>query len=183
MLLGTVGLRGRPERVALTALGIAIDVAAMVAVVGISTSSRAQLDRELAKLGTNLLTVEPGSTMFGEAAKLPVESVPMVGRIRPARSVSAIGRVQAAVSRNDHMPAGNTGGIAVLAARPDLLDSVGGRAAWGGGARLAGRAAAGRSPARHPGVARRQLVQRDRGAGAVIGDAVTRRLRGQFPRH
>ncbi|HEV2779610.1 MAG TPA: ABC transporter permease [Actinophytocola sp.] len=131
VLVGAVGLRVRPLRVALAALGIAIGIAAMVAVVGISASSRAQLDRELAKLGTNLLTVEPGSTVFGEAAKLPVESVPMVGRIRPVRSVSATGRVQAAVYRNDHIPAGNTGGISVLAAMPDLLDSVGGRIGTG----------------------------------------------------
>ena len=132
VLIGAVGLRARPMRMVLAALGIAIGIAAMVAVVGISGSSRAHLDNELAKLGTNVLTVEPGSTVFGETAKLPAESVPMVGRIRPVYSVSATGRTQAAVYRNDHMPTGNTGGIAVLAVLPDLLDSIGGRV--GGGA-------------------------------------------------
>jgi|SRR5215470_3193470 len=131
VLIGAAGLRGRPLRAALAALGIAIGIAAMVAVVGISTSSRAHLDRELAKLGTNLLTIEPGNTVFGDTAKLPAESVRMVGRIRPVRSVSATGRIQVSVYRNDHIPAGNTGSIAVLATMPDLLDSIGGQIATG----------------------------------------------------
>src|SRR5436190_11169769 len=130
--VGIAGLKAHPLRVVLAALGIAIGIAAMVAVVGISASSRARLDAELAKLGTNLLTVEPGSTVFGDAAKLPVESVRMVNRIRPVRSVSATGRVPAAaVYRTDLVPSGNTGGIAVLAAMPDLLDAVGGQVAVG----------------------------------------------------
>ena len=58
--LGAIGLRTRPLRVVLAALGIAIGIAAMMAVVGISASSRAQVDRQLAALGTNLLTVGPG---------------------------------------------------------------------------------------------------------------------------
>ena len=53
----------------LSALGIAIGIAAMVAVVGISASSRADLRPQLAALGTNLLTVAPGQTMFGEDAR------------------------------------------------------------------------------------------------------------------
>jgi len=61
--VGAAGLQTRPTRVLLSALGIAIGVAAMVAVVGISSSSREQLDRQLASLGTNLLTVAPGRNM------------------------------------------------------------------------------------------------------------------------
>jgi putative ABC transport system permease protein len=111
----------------LSALGIAIGIAAMVAVVGIATSSRADLDHTLDRLGTNLLTVIPGSTVFGENATLPTEAVPMVGRIGPVQSVSATGVVEAAVYRNDHIPAERTGSIAVLAVRLDLLGTVGGR--------------------------------------------------------
>jgi putative ABC transport system permease protein len=131
LLIGVVGLRARPLRAVLAALGIAIGVAAMVAVVGISSSSRAHLDRELAALGTNLLTVEPGSTVFGEAATLSSEAVGMVDRIRPVSSVSATGRVTASVYRNDRVPSGNTGGIAVVAVLPDLLRAVGGQVATG----------------------------------------------------
>src|SRR5262245_42866131 len=81
--VGGAGLRTRPLRVFLSALGIAIGIAAMTAVVGISSSSRAELDRQLAVLGTNLLTVVPGNTFGGDAAVLPTESVAMISRIGP----------------------------------------------------------------------------------------------------
>ncbi|MGO4759675.1 ABC transporter permease, partial [Streptomyces sp. 2MCAF27] len=84
--VGAVGLRTRPLRAFLSALGIAIGIAAMVAVVGISSSSRADLDRSLAALGTNLLTVSPGSTMSGGQARLPETAEEMVSRIGPVYS-------------------------------------------------------------------------------------------------
>jgi putative ABC transport system permease protein len=68
--LGASGLRSRPTRVVLSALGIAIGIAAMIAVVGISTSSRAKLDAQLASLGTNLLTVQPGTSLTGQDTTL-----------------------------------------------------------------------------------------------------------------
>src|SRR5258705_13786497 len=91
--VGGAGLRTRPMRVFLSALGIAIGIAAMVAVVGISSSSRADLDRQLAALGTNLLTVAPGNTLSGEDATLPTESVSMISRIGPVNEVAATGRL------------------------------------------------------------------------------------------
>src|SRR3954466_5806077 len=84
--VGGAGLRTRPLRAVLSALGIAIGIAAMVSVVGISSSSRAEVDRTLDALGTNLLTVGPGQTLFGENATLPEESVAMIGRIGPVES-------------------------------------------------------------------------------------------------
>ena len=89
--VGSVGLRTRRLRTGLSGLGVAIGIAAMVAVLGISASSRADLRAQLAKLGTNLLTVSPGQTIFGEDASLPPESVGMVGRIGPVEQVSATG--------------------------------------------------------------------------------------------
>jgi putative ABC transport system permease protein len=113
-------------RAFLSALGIAIGIAAMVAVVGISSSSRAELDRQLAALGTNLLTVAPGNTMFGETASLPLESVAMISRIGPVKLVAATGRVSDAhVYRSDRIPSGETGGISVQAAHLDLPKTVG----------------------------------------------------------
>jgi putative ABC transport system permease protein len=120
------GLRSRPLRVVLSALGIAVGIGAMVAVVGISASSRAQLDATLDRLGTNLLTVAPGKTLFGENAQLPKESVGMVSRIPQVYSVSATVRVpDARVYRNDRIDPDRSGGIAVLAARTDLPATVG----------------------------------------------------------
>ncbi|MEH0841832.1 ABC transporter permease [Micromonospora sp. CPCC 205711] len=123
--LGAAGLRSRSLRVFLSALGIAIGIGAMVAVVGISTSSRAELERTLAQLGTNLLTVSPGRTVSGEDARLPTEATAMIGRIGPVESVAATGQVKAYVYRNDHVPVGQTGSIAVLAAHQDLPATVG----------------------------------------------------------
>jgi putative ABC transport system permease protein len=124
--LGAAGLRTRPLRVVLSALGIAIGIGAMLAVVGISASSRATLDRALARLGTNLLTVAPGDTVFGGQTRLPAESVPMIRRIGPVTAVAATGSLGGAhVYRTDHVPVGQTGSIAVLAAEGDLPRTVG----------------------------------------------------------
>ena len=68
------GLKARRLRSILSAAGIAIGIAAMVAVLGISASSRTNLLAELDALGTNLLTVEPGQTILGDDAKLPEEA-------------------------------------------------------------------------------------------------------------
>ena len=124
--VGGIGLRTRRLRAGLSALGIAIGIAAMVAVLGISESSRADLIAQLERLGTNLLTVAPGQTFRGEAASLPAASLDMVRRIGPVQGVSATGSLDATVRRTDHIPAAETGGIAVRAARTDLLATLGG---------------------------------------------------------
>jgi putative ABC transport system permease protein len=129
--VGGAGLRARPLRVVLSALGIAIGIAAMLAVVGISTSSHAQVDRELAKLGTNLLVAAPGKTVFGQDAQLPEQATEMVARIGPVRTASATADLHTAVYRNDHIPVGQTGGLAVRASRVDLLGTVAGELAAG----------------------------------------------------
>ncbi|MBD2892765.1 ABC transporter permease [Actinomadura nitritigenes] len=124
--VGAAGLRARPLRVFLSALGIAIGIAAMIAVVGISTSSRAQLQATLDRLGTNLLTVAPGKDLFGDNSELPEESTGMVGRMPDVESASATGKLEDTdVYRNDHIPEGQTGGISVLAARLDLPRTIG----------------------------------------------------------
>ncbi|MER5948280.1 ABC transporter permease [Streptomyces sp. NPDC001904] len=125
--LGGTGLRTRPLRVFLSALGIAIGVAAMVAVVGISSSGRAEVDRKLDRLGTNMLRVAPGRSPDGSATRLPQEATAMIRRIGPVRQVAATGDVEgAAVYRNEHVPVGRTGSIRVAAADDRLLPAVGG---------------------------------------------------------
>jgi putative ABC transport system permease protein len=130
--LAGYGLQARPLRVVLSALGIAIGIAAMVAVVGTSTSSRAELNRLLDSLGTNLLTAAPGLTLFGEEASLPDRSVAMIGRVGSVESVTAIGQIpDAKVYRTDKIPAPESGGIGTYAARTDLLHTVGATVASG----------------------------------------------------
>ena len=123
--VGATGLRTRPLRVVLSALGIAIGIAAMISVVGISSSSQAQLRALLDRLGTNLLTVTPGQTLFGQDASLPKESVGMIARIDSVKTVSATGTVSdTTVRRSDLIPEIETGGISVRAAHTDLLDTL-----------------------------------------------------------
>jgi putative ABC transport system permease protein len=56
----------------------------------------------------------------------------MVTRIGPVRTASATGALpEVAVYRNDHIPRGQTGSLAVAAARTDLLTTVAGRMAAG----------------------------------------------------
>ncbi|MGH3738718.1 MAG: ABC transporter permease [Micromonosporaceae bacterium] len=126
------GLRTRPLRVFLSALGIAIGIAAMTAVVGISSSSQVELDRKLAALGTNLLTVSPGTTIGGEQSSLPAESVRMISRIGPVTEVAATGKVaDAKVYRTDRIPEEETGGLSVQAAHLDLPGTVAAEVAKG----------------------------------------------------
>jgi putative ABC transport system permease protein len=123
--VGGVGLRTRRLRAGLSALGIAIGIAAMVAVLGISESSKSDLIAALDRLGTNLLRVAPGQTILGEDAALPEQAAAMIGRIAPVESVSAVESVDATVRRTDRIPEEETGGISVLAADLDLLATLG----------------------------------------------------------
>src|SRR3954447_7857768 len=87
---GALGLRTRRTRAALSALGIAIGVAAMVAVLGISQSSRADLLAQLDRLGTNLLRVTPGQSFLGDESTLPESAAPMLRRARGVLAVAAV---------------------------------------------------------------------------------------------
>jgi putative ABC transport system permease protein len=124
--IGAVGVRTRPTRALLSALGIAIGIAAMIAVVGISSSSHEELDRRLAALGTNLLTVSPGHTLNGQTAALPPEAEAMIGRIGPVTATSAVGMIpNVKVYRSDRIPVEVTNGLSVFAARVTLPSTVG----------------------------------------------------------
>ncbi|MFE2943550.1 ABC transporter permease [Streptomyces sp. NPDC059255] len=130
--VGSAGLRSRPVRIVLSALGIAIGIATMVAVVGISASSQAQLLRQLDALGTNLLVAEAGESLFsGEEVKLPKDAPGMVGRIEGVEEVGATGDLPAAVRRSEKIPEEETGGIGVRAATEDLLKVLRGGVAAG----------------------------------------------------
>jgi putative ABC transport system permease protein len=129
--IGVIGIRTRRVRSILTSIGIAIGIAAMVAVLAISESSRADLLASLDRLGTNLLTITPGQTFRGEAASLPLEAPGMVERIGPVDAVSTVGSVAATVRRTDLIPEGETGGISVLASDLDLLETLHGTLAVG----------------------------------------------------
>ena len=131
ILGGLLGLRARKLRTALSCLGIAIGIAAAVAVLGISASSRANLLAELGAEG-NLVTVTAGQGFDGSPAPLPLTAESMIARIPPVESVTAIGYVPGAtVRRTAAIPAIDSGGISVYAAEPGLLGTLGGSVAAG----------------------------------------------------
>lgn len=127
----TVGARTRPLRAALSALGIMIGIGAMVAVLGLSESSKSELLSQLERLGTNLLTVSAGAGIGRGEAVLPEESVDMVGRIGPVESTAYIVDVTTNVYRTDLVPEAQTGGIVVRAVSTNLLETLGGTVAEG----------------------------------------------------
>ncbi|MEU0283397.1 ABC transporter permease [Streptomyces sp. NPDC088147] len=132
--LGANGLRTRPLRAVLSAAGIAIGIAAMIAVIGISTSSQAHLDAELDKLGTNLLTIAPGQDpLTGEPVLLPETAVDTVARADGVDSVSATGEVKdIGAYRNARVDPAETNGLTVLAVDGNLVKTLRGTLARGG---------------------------------------------------
>jgi len=127
----TIGMRTRKLRTALSALGIMIGIAAMVGVLGLSQSSKSELNAQLDRLGTNLLIVQPSAGLGRGSGTIPAEAAGMIARIGPIESTSMVSAVDANVYKNDLIPAGRTGGISVQAIDQDLLDVLGGSVADG----------------------------------------------------
>ena len=123
---GLLGLRAQRTRLVLTALGIALGLAAMVAGLGISASSRSDLLAQLDRLGTNLLQVEPGQSFMGDDAKLPTGAPSMIRRIGAVEAAAATRAVTGVtVRRTDRIPEAETGGIAVVATEAALDEVLG----------------------------------------------------------
>lgn len=124
--LGFHGLRAHPMRAMLSALGIAIGIAAMIAVIGISTSSEALVKEKLSALGTNLLTATATDDYFGQASELPADAVSRVRRIEAVENASWTAQLKDVnVYRNSFISKGATGGMTVHAADLELLASTG----------------------------------------------------------
>jgi putative ABC transport system permease protein len=122
--LSLLGLRGRPGRAVLSATGVAIGVATLVAVLGISWSSRAQLIAQIDALGTNLLTVSPNQGFSGQTVSLPDRAPAMISRVGPVRSDAATASLADQVYRSDRIPTVNSQAITVDAADVCLLSTV-----------------------------------------------------------
>jgi putative ABC transport system permease protein len=125
MRVASVGLRTRRLRAALSALGIAIGVAAIVAVLGLSASSQAGLLAEISQLGTNLLEVTNGQTLFGGTAELPKVAPAMIARIGPVTQMQYTGATSATAYRTPLIPTVNTNALSVDASSLGLAHAVG----------------------------------------------------------
>ena len=127
-----IGLRTRRLRSVLSALGIMIGIGAMVAVLGLSESSKSDLLSQLDQLGTNMLQVQAGQGIGLGSGTLPDESAAMVSRIGPVEVVASVSEVTSAnVYRNDLVPEGQSGGLSVFAADTNLLITLQGSMAEG----------------------------------------------------
>jgi len=124
--LSAVGLRTRKLRAALSALGIAIGVAAIVAVLGLSSSSAARINYQISKLGTNLLTVTNGQTISGNTAELPKAAPGMISRLGPVTAVDDTGQINDAQAyRSPLIPTINSNALSVQATSMGLPHTVG----------------------------------------------------------
>jgi putative ABC transport system permease protein len=115
--LASIGLRTRKLRAGLSALGIAIGVAAIVAILGLAASSQAALLNEIARLGTNLLTVTNGETFTGNTAELPKAAPGMIARLPAVTAVQDTGTVNGANAyKSPLIPPVETNALSVYAA-------------------------------------------------------------------
>ena len=130
--LAAVGLRTRKLRASLSALGIAIGVAAIVAVLGLSSSSQAGLLAEISALGTNLLTVQTGQALTGGTAQLPKTSPGMISLMQGVTNVQDIGTVgNKSAFRSPLIPSVDTNALTVDATSLGLPTAVGTTVAHG----------------------------------------------------
>jgi len=130
--IGAIGLRTRRLRAALSALGIAIGISAIVAGLGISASSQANLLAQIDALGTNLLTASPGQQVLGGQAQLDPTAVGKIAHIPGVTDVAGVYQVpNTAPLRTNYISALATGGVGVEAADPSLLTTLRGQLASG----------------------------------------------------
>jgi putative ABC transport system permease protein len=130
--LASIGVRTRRLRAALSALGIAIGVAAIVAVLGLSSSSQAGLLAEINQLGTNLLDVTTGQNFSSQSVPLPLAAPGMIGRIGPVYDVAYIGTLaNANAYRSPLIPPVETNALSVAASNLNLPGAVGTTVAQG----------------------------------------------------
>ena len=123
--LATVGLRTQRVRSALSVLGIAIGIAAIVAVLGITRSSQSDLLARIDRLGTNLLTVATGQTPTGQPAKLPPTAAATIARTPGVRHVAATAVLTGVqIYRTDQVPVYRNSGLGVLTCDANLLSTL-----------------------------------------------------------
>jgi putative ABC transport system permease protein len=123
--VASVGLRTRLLRAALSALGIAIGVASIVAVLGLSSSSQAGLLDEIDRLGTNMLTATKGQSFTGAEAPLPLTAPAMIDRVEAVEQVADAAAIDDANAyRNPLIPSVETNALQVQAASLNLLPAI-----------------------------------------------------------
>ncbi|MBU2664253.1 ABC transporter permease [Actinoplanes bogorensis] len=116
-------LRANRLRSVLTMLGVVIGVAAVVALVGIGTGTKGQIEQQVEGLGSNLLLVVPGRLEAGSApaaSTMDLDDVEAVARVVGDRD-----RVAATIASGETVRAGSRSAFAsmqgVLENTPDVF--------------------------------------------------------------
>ena len=110
---------------ALTALGIIIGVGAVIAMVGIGSGAKAQVEAQIASLGQNVIVISTGSTTssgirtgWGGAGTLKIEDAEAI-----RREVPSVTAVSEEVPSTAQVSAGNQNWFTrVMGESPDYLD-------------------------------------------------------------
>lgn len=120
-------------RTALSALGVAVGIAALTAITGIAASNQAQLLSELDALGANMIVVQPGTGADSKPVPLPETAPGMIARIRGVQQVGTLEKLPdgTGVYRSDLIPESQGNGLTASAANPGFLSSVEGSMAKG----------------------------------------------------
>lgn len=128
-----IGPRSRKMRTALSALGVAVGIAALTAITGIAASNQAELLAKLDALGANMIVVQPGYGPDNKPVALPETAAGMIERVKGVEQVGVLEKVPdgTGVYRNDLMPKSQGNGLTAYAASPDFLSSVEGSVAKG----------------------------------------------------
>src|SRR5271157_4184228 len=126
-----VGVNTRRNRSIMSAIGIAIGIAAIVGVLGLSNSSRSNLINQIDALGTNLIQVQPQTGIGVGSATLPSSAAGAIGRIPNVQAVSQEIATGANVYRSRYVPSEYTAGLSVTAVDPNILTTLHGSVAQG----------------------------------------------------
>ena len=121
-----LGIAGRPQRTVLAALGVALGIAALIALTGVSASNRAHLLAELDALGADLAVVTPATAGDQPAVPLPESAPEQVARQDGVERVGVFETAPEGLSvyRTDLVPETETNGISVSVARPDVREAI-----------------------------------------------------------
>ena len=121
-----LGVTGRPQRTALAALGIALGIAALVALTGAAASNQAALNLQFDAMGANLATVGPGLGPDRNPVPLPQTAPEAIARQDYVEQIGVMETAPAGLNvfRSDLIPSTATGGIGVAVARPDVFAAL-----------------------------------------------------------
>ncbi|MDR2929742.1 MAG: ABC transporter permease [Propionibacteriaceae bacterium] len=122
----TLGPRGRPLRAGLSALGIAIGIASLVAMLGIPASYQAEAEAKFNAWGANMVVASPATDRrTSEVSVLPESAPAMVDRIWSVNSALTVRAVpDASVYRSDKIPQAESKGLTAVVGEGDPLSTL-----------------------------------------------------------